>query len=66
MPERKKTTPTEKLPTVPLRGTVAFPHMIMHFDVAREMSVKAVEEALRTDRKLFLVAQRDVFDENPA
>ena len=65
MPERKKTTPTEKLPTVPLRGTVAFPHMIMHFDVAREMSVKAVEEALRTDRKLFLVAQRDVFDENP-
>ena len=63
MPERKKIQ--EMLPTVPLRGTVAFPHMVMHFDVAREISVKAVEEALRTDRRLFLVAQRDVFDENP-
>ncbi len=63
MPERKKSI--EVLPTVPLRGTVAFPHMIMHFDVAREMSVKAVEEAVRADRRLFLVAQRDVFDENP-
>ena len=64
MPERKKNV-TEMIPTVPLRGTVAFPHMIMHFDVAREMSVKAVEEALHGDRRLFLVAQRDVFDENP-
>ena len=63
MPERKKSI--EVLPTVPLRGTVAFPHMIMHFDVAREMSVKAVEEAVHADRRLFLVAQRDVFDENP-
>ena len=63
MPERKKNV-TEMIPTVPLRGTVAFPHMIMHFDVAREMSVKAVEEALHGDRRLFLVAQRDVFDEN--
>lgn len=63
MPERNRTT--EMLPTVPMRGTVAFPHMVMHFDVAREMSIKAVEEALRHDRRLFLVAQRDVFDENP-
>ncbi len=63
MPERKNTH--ELIPTVPLRGTVAFPHMIMHFDVAREMSVNAVEQALKTDRRLFLVAQRDVFDENP-
>jgi ATP-dependent Lon protease len=55
----------EKLPTVPMRGTVAFPHMVMHFDVAREMSVQAVEEALRRDRKLFLVTQRDVFKEDP-
>lgn len=63
MPERKNRT--ELLPTVPLRGTVAFPHMIMHFDIAREMSVKAVEQALQGDRRLFLVAQRDVFDESP-
>ena len=55
----------EVLPTVPLRGTVAFPHMIMHFDVAREMSRKPCGGAVHADRRLFLVAQRDVFDENP-
>ena len=63
MPERKREN--EMIPTVPLRGTVAFPHMVMHFDVAREMSVNAVEQALKTDRRLFLTAQRDVFEENP-
>ncbi len=63
MQEKKKTT--EKLPTVPMRGTVAFPHMVMHFDIARDMSVKAIEEALRGDRRLFLAAQRDVFTEDP-
>ncbi|MBR7039757.1 MAG: endopeptidase La [Oscillospiraceae bacterium] len=64
MPDSRKKT--EMLPTVPLRGTVAFPHMIMHFDVAREMSVQAVEQALGNDRRLFLVAQRDVFEEEPS
>ncbi|MCR4644432.1 MAG: endopeptidase La [Oscillospiraceae bacterium] len=64
MPEKKKKT-TEMLPTVPMRGTVAFPHMVMHFDVARDMSIAAVEEALRRDRRVFLVAQRDVLDEFP-
>ncbi len=63
MQEKKKTT--EILPTVPMRGTVAFPHMVMHFDIARDMSKKAVEEALRGDRRLFLTAQRDVFVEEP-
>ncbi len=63
MQEKKRTT--EILPTVPMRGTVAFPHMVMHFDIARDMSKKAVEEALRGDRRLFLTAQRDVFVEEP-
>lgn len=63
MPERNRNT--EMLPTVPMRGTVAFPNMVMHFDVARDMSINAVEEALRHDRRLFLVAQRDVFVESP-
>ncbi len=63
MQEKKKLV--EKLPTVPMRGTVAFPHMIMHFDVARAMSVQAVELALKHDRKIFLTAQKDVFDESP-
>ncbi len=63
MQEKKRNT--EILPTVPMRGTVAFPHMVMHFDIARDMSKRAVEEALRGDRRLFLVAQRDVFVEEP-
>ncbi|MBR1528194.1 MAG: endopeptidase La [Oscillospiraceae bacterium] len=64
MQEKTKTT-TEKLPAIPMRGTVAFPHMTMHFDIARSMSVRAVEEALRNDRKIFLTAQKDIFDERP-
>ncbi|MDE5883820.1 MAG: endopeptidase La [Oscillospiraceae bacterium] len=63
MQEKKKSA--QKLPVVPLRGTVVFPHMVMHFDVARPMSVQAVEEALRTDRKVFLTAQKDIFEEHP-
>ncbi len=63
MQEKNKTH--EILPTVPMRGTVAFPHMVMHFDIARDMSKKAVEEALKGDRRLFLTAQRDVFIEEP-
>ena len=63
MPEKRKLS--EIIPVIPLRGTVAFPHMIMHFDVAREMSVKAIEKALHSDRRIFLVAQEDVFDETP-
>lgn len=63
MQEKKRTN--EKLPTVPMRGTVAFPHMMIHFDVARTMSVRAVEYAMLHDRKLFLTAQKDVFDEHP-
>ena len=63
MQEKKKTT--EKLPAIPMRGTVAFPHMMMHFDVARTMSVQAVESALRHDRRVFLTAQKDIFEEEP-
>ena len=62
MQEKKKLI--ERLPAVPMRGTVAFPNMMMHFDVARKMSVRAVEEALLHDRKIFLTAQKDVFDEH--
>ncbi|MDE6708320.1 MAG: endopeptidase La [Oscillospiraceae bacterium] len=64
MQEKKKLT--EKLPIVPMRGTVAFPHMIMHFDVARSMSIQAVEVALKHNRKIFLTAQKDVFEESPS
>ena len=53
------------LPAVAMRGLVCFPRFVMHFDVAREMSVKAVEAALKNDRLVFLTAQKDVYVEEP-
>ncbi len=47
------------MPLVPLRGMVVFPQTIMHFDVAREKSVKALEGAMRSGKELFVVAQKD-------
>ncbi len=51
--------------TIAMRGLVAFPRMVMHFDIARDKSVKAIEKALETDRKLFLVTQRDAEIDEP-
>lgn len=53
------------LPTVAMRGLVCFPRFVMHFDVAREISVKAVNTALKSDRLVFLTAQKDVYIEEP-
>lgn len=53
------------LPTVALRGTVILPGTIVHFDVSRERSIRAVEEALMRDQEIFLLAQRDPSIENP-
>ena len=48
-----------KLPAVALRGMTILPGMIAHFDVSREKSVKAVEEAMMGEQRIFLVTQRD-------
>lgn len=53
------------LPTVALRGTVILPGTIVHFDVSRERSIRAVEEAMLQDQEIFLLAQRDASVENP-
>lgn len=55
----------EYLPTIPLRDVVVFPGTIVPLFIGREKSIKAVEFALKTDKKLFLVAQRDPEVENP-
>ncbi len=60
----RRTPPS--LPMIALRGIVGFPNMILHFDVAREMSEKALEAALNSDRKIFLLAQRDMMEESPS
>ena len=54
-----------KMPAVALRGMVILPGMVAHFDISRSKSIKAVEEAMMGEQKIFLVAQRDVEQEDP-
>lgn len=53
------------LHTIAMRGLVSFPKMIMHFDVSREKSVKAIERAVKDGGKIFLITQHEVYVENP-
>ena len=53
------------LPAIALRGTTILPGMIVHFDVSRERSVKAIEAATLHDQKIFLVTQIDPEVESP-
>lgn len=55
-----------KMPAVALRGMVILPGMIAHFDVSREKSIKAVENCMMDTQKIFLVAQRDVEQDEPS
>ena len=57
--------PLTCLPVLPLRGIVVFPGCVTHFDVGRSKSARAVEEAMRGDQMIFLVAQRDVQCDEP-
>ena len=54
-----------KMPAVALRGMVILPGMVAHFDVSRAKSIKAVEEAMMDEQKIFLVAQKDPDEEDP-
>lgn len=54
------------MPCVAMRGLVAFPKMVMHFDIARDLSVKAIEKAVDNDRRIFLITQKNAFIENPS
>lgn len=51
--------------TVTMRGLVAFPDMVMHFDVAREKSIRSIMNALEGNGKIFLVAQHEAYVDNP-
>ncbi len=53
------------LPTIPLRGITIFPNMIIHFDVGREKSILALEEAMLKDGEIFLVSQINPEVEEP-
>jgi len=54
-----------KLPMMPIRDVVIFPHMMTPFVVGRESSVKALDEALNSDRKIFLATQHDASVDEP-
>src|SRR5215475_11794531 len=61
----KEKTDTRRLPMMPIREVVIFPHMMTPFLVGRESSVRALEEALAGDKKIFLAAQHDESVDDP-
>lgn len=56
----------QHLPAIALRGTTILPDMIVHFDVSREKSIKAIEKAMVQEQKVFLITQRDPQTEEPS
>ncbi|MBU3196139.1 endopeptidase La [Clostridium algidicarnis] len=55
----------KEIPLIPLRGITIFPYMVLHFDVGREKSIAALEEAMMRDQEIFLVSQKDAKIEEP-
>ncbi len=54
-----------KLPVIALRGVTILPKMVIHFDVSRNVSIEAVEQAMKTDQTVFLVTQLSSQTEEP-
>ena len=57
---------TNEYPLVPLRGLWAYPNTILNFDCARPISKNAIDNANVAEKEVFLVNQKNVFDENPS
>ncbi len=65
MDEKKQELVQMKLPMLALRGLVLYPKMVLHFDVGREKSILALNEAMARKQLVYLVAQKDIRDDNP-
>jgi ATP-dependent Lon protease len=65
-PKENLSGEVRKLPMMPIRDMVIFPHMMTPFVVGRESSVRALEEALNGDRKIFLATQHDASVDEPS
>ncbi|HOQ00170.1 MAG TPA: endopeptidase La [Acetivibrio clariflavus] len=65
MSEARKVVKKQELPLLPLRGLTVFPYMILHFDVGRVKSIKALEEAMINNQLIFLVTQKDAKNDSP-
>ena len=61
----KRTVQNETMPMIALRGLVLFPKMVLHFDIGRDKSMKALDDAMEHGRKIFLTAQRDLQEDDP-
>lgn len=60
------TNETQVMPAVALRGITILPDMIVHFDVSRKKSIRAIEEAMTKDQRIFLITQKDPKVEEPS
>lgn len=58
-------TSTKELPMIIVRGLIVFPKALVHFDMVREKSIAALEEAMAGNQTAFLTMQRDITLENP-
>ncbi|NLC77581.1 MAG: AAA family ATPase, partial [Clostridia bacterium] len=60
-----KSLEIRELPLLPLRGLLVFPNMVIHLDVGRDRSVNAIDEAMNSNREIFLVMQKDAQTDEP-
>ena len=65
MADKSEKKQKKQLPLLPLRGLTVFPFMTLYFDVGRDKSIKALEEAMINDQLIFLVAQKDASADSP-
>ena len=65
-PEKELFTLPDTLPLLPVRDIVVFPYMVLPLFITREKSIKSLEEALSKDRLIFLVAQKNLSEEDPS
>ena len=65
-PEKDLFSLPETLPLLPVKDIVVFPYMVLPLFITREKSIKALEDALSKDRLIFLVAQKNIAEEDPS
>ena len=65
MSDKKSNSISQRLPLLPLRDVIIFPHMVVPLFVGREKSISALEEASKNGNELFLVTQKDASVLNP-
>ena len=65
MTQQEQTVSGVEMPVLALRGMTVFPNMLLHFDVGRDISIKALDEAMSSGSPIFLVTQKDLSVEAP-